>query len=140
LHNAELEAELLMLLIGCWLRWPGDCSWSRLMALLLGRLLGVLAVHWGSLNGVCCSVKPDDLAGSHLSLCRLAPIASYIATCRTCYANTRTALLELYLQTDLCRLANWSSCLANCTSYIVSGWCRNSPRRVTWFLAVSVLA
>jgi hypothetical protein len=31
-----------MLLVGGWLRWPGDCSWSRLTALLLERLLGVL--------------------------------------------------------------------------------------------------
>jgi hypothetical protein len=22
-----LEAELLMLMVGCWLWWPGDCSW-----------------------------------------------------------------------------------------------------------------
>jgi hypothetical protein len=34
--------ELLMLLVGGWLRWPGDYSWSRQTALLLVRLLGVL--------------------------------------------------------------------------------------------------
>jgi hypothetical protein len=49
-----------MLLVSGWLRWPGDCSLSRLMALLLGRLLGVLlfteartmgrAVQWGPMK------------------------------------------------------------------------------------------
>jgi hypothetical protein len=28
--------------------------------LLLERLLGVLAVHWSSLDGACCSAKPDE--------------------------------------------------------------------------------
>jgi hypothetical protein len=60
LHNAELEADLLMPLVGCWLRWPGDCGRSWLSALLLEILLGVLALHWDSLDGVCCSVKPDE--------------------------------------------------------------------------------
>jgi hypothetical protein len=31
-----------MLLVGGWLRWTGDCSWSQLTVLLLVRLLGVL--------------------------------------------------------------------------------------------------
>jgi hypothetical protein len=31
------------------------------MALLLETLLGVLALHWGSLDGACCSVKPDEV-------------------------------------------------------------------------------
>jgi hypothetical protein len=30
------------------------------MVLLLERLLGMLALHWGSLEGACCSVKPDE--------------------------------------------------------------------------------
>jgi hypothetical protein len=55
-----------MLLVGGWLRWPGDCSWSRLTALLLGRLLGVLlfagacsmghAVQWSPM-------KPENSSG-----------------------------------------------------------------------------
>jgi hypothetical protein len=36
------------------------CNWSRLTALLLERLLGVLSLHWGWLDGACCSVKPDE--------------------------------------------------------------------------------
>jgi hypothetical protein len=60
LHNANIEAELLILLVGCWLRWPGDCNRSRLTALQLERLLGVLALHWSSLDGACCSVKPGE--------------------------------------------------------------------------------
>jgi hypothetical protein len=60
LLHVKLEAELLMLLVGCWLRWPGDCSWSQLTAFLLGRLLGVLALHWCLLDGACCSVKPYE--------------------------------------------------------------------------------
>jgi hypothetical protein len=60
LHNAEFEVELLMLLVGCWLRWPGDCGRSRLTTLLLERLLGVFAFHWSSLDGACCSVKHDE--------------------------------------------------------------------------------
>jgi hypothetical protein len=55
-----------MLLVGCWLRWPGDCSRSRLTALLLERLLGVLlftearsmgrAVQWSPM-------KPESWSG-----------------------------------------------------------------------------
>jgi hypothetical protein len=109
----SLRCSSLMLLVGGWLRWPGDCSWSRLTALLLGRLLGVFAFHWGSLDGACCSVKPDearegvDPAGSHLSLRRPAPVPGYIAAYRTCRANTRTALLELYVLTGPCYLVDW---------------------------------
>jgi hypothetical protein len=44
--------------IGCHER--ATCSWSRLTALLLRRLLGVLALHWGSLDGACCLEKPDE--------------------------------------------------------------------------------
>jgi hypothetical protein len=46
------------------LRRSSSCYWSAvdslLTALLLERLLGVLALHWGSPNGACCSVKPDE--------------------------------------------------------------------------------
>jgi hypothetical protein len=55
-----------MLLVGGWLRWPGDCSTSRLTALLLGRLLRVLlftearsmgrAVQWSPM-------KPESWSG-----------------------------------------------------------------------------
>jgi hypothetical protein len=87
-----------MLLVGCWLRWPRDCNRSRLTALLLERLPGVLALHWGSLARWSQRV---DLAGSHQSLRRPAPIAGYIAASRTYGVNTQTALLELNLLTDL---------------------------------------
>jgi hypothetical protein len=73
------------------LRWPGDCSWSRLTALLLGRLLEVLffteARSWGVLFSEAQWSQRVDLADSHLSLCRPAPVAGYIATYRTCRAN-----------------------------------------------------
>jgi hypothetical protein len=80
-----------MLLVGGWLRWPGDCSSCRLTALLLGRLLGVLlftearsmgrAVRWSPM-------KPKSWSSWFpLSLRRPAPIAGYIATYRTCHAN-----------------------------------------------------
>jgi hypothetical protein len=75
------------------------CRWSRLMALLLGRMLGVLLF-----TEACCSVKPDearewvDLAGSHLSIHWPAPIAGYIVIYRTCHANC----------TDRTVHANWS--------------------------------
>jgi hypothetical protein len=42
---------------------PGDCSQSRLMALLLGRLLGLLALRWCSLDEACSSVKPGSRSG-----------------------------------------------------------------------------
>jgi hypothetical protein len=61
-----IQAELLQWLIGsCW-RWPDDCSWSPLTALLLGRLLDCLlftdartmrhALQWSSL-------KPESGSG-----------------------------------------------------------------------------
>jgi hypothetical protein len=62
-------------------------------------------------------VKPDearewvDPTGSHC-LRRPAPIAGYIASYRTCRANTRTSLLELYVLTGSSHLDNWSSRLA----------------------------
>jgi hypothetical protein len=49
-----------------------------------------------------------DPAGSHLSLYRPAPIAGYIATYRTCRANTRTALLEVNMLTGPRHLADWT--------------------------------
>jgi hypothetical protein len=55
-----------MLLVGCWVRWPGDWSWSWLTAMLLERLLGVLlftgarsvgrAVQWSP-------IKPESWSG-----------------------------------------------------------------------------
>jgi hypothetical protein len=111
LNYSKLQAELLLLLVGCWLRCPADCRRSRLTALLLDRLLGVLALYWCSLDRACCSVKPYDAREliwlvSTLSLHWPAPVAGYISTARAYRANTRTALLELKLLPGLTRLAN----------------------------------
>jgi hypothetical protein len=43
-----------------------------------------------------------------LTLRRPAPVAGYIATSRTCHANTRNSLLEMYLPTGPRHLADWS--------------------------------
>jgi hypothetical protein len=95
------------------LRWPGDCSWSQLMALLLGRLLGVLlfaeahsmgrAVQWS---------QRVDLAGFHSSLCRPAPVDDYITTYRMCHANCTAGM---YVLTGPRHLVNWLTEL-NCVS------------------------
>jgi hypothetical protein len=48
------------------LRWPGDCSWSRLTALLLGRLLGVLLVTGARSMGLAVQwtlMKPESWSG-----------------------------------------------------------------------------
>jgi hypothetical protein len=115
----------------------GRATWSRLMALLLERLLWVLALHSGSLDGACSSVKPDEAR----ELIWLVPLKSS-PTCS--YLWLHCDLQNVPHKHPNCtvrtQLANWSARLANWTSYIVSGWCRNSPWRVTWLLAVSVLA
>jgi hypothetical protein len=108
LHNAKLEAELLMLLVGCWLRWPGDCSWSRLTALLLGRLLlGVLVLHWDSLDGVCCSLKPESWAGWFPL--KYSPTYSY-RWLHCGFQNVRSEHRNCIARTQL---VNWSRRLAN---------------------------
>jgi hypothetical protein len=62
----SLKRCSLTSLVGGWLQWPGDCSSSRLAALMLGRLLGVLlftearsmgrAVQW-------TPMKPESWSG-----------------------------------------------------------------------------
>jgi hypothetical protein len=91
--------------------------------------------RWGVLFSEARWSPRVDLAGSHLSLRRLAPIAGYIATSKTYRVNSRTALLELCMQTGPSRLTNYTVFHVYLFLYI-SGWCRNSPRRVTWLLAV----
>jgi hypothetical protein len=95
------------------LRWSSCCYWltvdcdgraTVVEALLLEILLGVLALHWDSLDRACCSAMSDEarefvLAGSHLSLRCPARIVCYIAIYRTYRANTRTALIELSIWT-----------------------------------------
>jgi hypothetical protein len=90
-------------------------TWSRLMAFLLGRLLGVLlftgarsmgrAVQWSPM-------KPESelirLVEAHLSLRRPASIAGYIAIYRTCCANMRTALFDVSVLTGPSHLAYWA--------------------------------
>jgi hypothetical protein len=133
LHNAKLEVELLMLLVGCWLPWPGDYSWRWLTALLLERLLGVLALHWSSLNGAFCSVKPDEARELICLVPTTLPTCSY----RLLHSGSHNISHEHPDCTARTQLVNWSHRLANRTPYIVSGWCRNSPRRLTRLLAVS---
>jgi hypothetical protein len=114
-----------MLLVGGWLWWPGDLWLKSADGIAARMTAGSVALHWGSIDGACCSVKLDeagewvDPAGSHLSLSRPAPVAGYIVTYRTCCANTRTALLELYVLIGLRHLDNslyWTelSRLVNC--------------------------
>jgi hypothetical protein len=67
--------------------------WSACSSLRLTR--------WGVLFSEAQWSQRVDLAGSHLSVHRPAPIAGYIAASITYRANTRTALLELNLLTNL---------------------------------------
>jgi Na+-transporting NADH:ubiquinone oxidoreductase subunit NqrB len=108
-YTTCIKRNSLMLLVSGWLRWPGDCSWSRLTALLLGRLLRVLLFTLAlSLGRAVQWSQRVDPAGSHLSLRRPAPVAGFIATYRTCHVSTRTALIELNVLTGPSRLADWS--------------------------------
>jgi hypothetical protein len=125
----------------------------------------VLALHWGSLDGGMLFSEARwsqrvDLACSHLSFRRPAPIAAASITYRT---SNRSALLELnsltgppevwgHVTTDgqsvsmSWRRAHLGTCdqililsefrcvVPRFSSYIV---CRNSPQRVTWLLAES---
>jgi hypothetical protein len=96
-----------MLLVGGWLRWSDDCSSSRLTALLLGRLLGVLlftearsmgrAVQWSQM-------KPESWSGWF----PLKPSP----TCSCCWLhydlqNLPHELLELYVLTGPRHLRYW---------------------------------
>jgi hypothetical protein len=44
------------------LRWPGDL-WSKSADGAALETVGSVALHWGSLDGVCCSVEPDKAGG-----------------------------------------------------------------------------
>jgi hypothetical protein len=93
-----------MLLVGGWLRWPGDCSWSRLTALLFVRLLGVLHFTlWGVLFSKARWNQRVDLAGSHLVF---ADLSLSLVTLRLTKRATRTALLEVYVLTGASHLSN----------------------------------
>jgi hypothetical protein len=72
----------------------------------------------------CCSVKPEIWSGWFPL--KSSPTCSY-----------RWLRLDLPNVTRKHANCTVRSQLPNWTSYIVSGWCRNSPRRVTWLLAVS---
>jgi hypothetical protein len=87
LHYSKFEAEILLLLV-CW----EYCSSLRL-------------TRWGVLFSEARWSQRVDPSGYHLSLRRPAPIDGYSLTCRTCRANTRTALLGMYMLTGPSRLA-----------------------------------
>jgi hypothetical protein len=69
-------------LVSSCLRWPGNCSRSRLTALLLGRLLGQRALHWCSPDEVLFSEarwsQKVDPTGSHLSIFRSPEVTGYV--------------------------------------------------------------
>jgi hypothetical protein len=105
-----------MLVVGGCLRWPGDCSWSRLTVLLLGRLLGVLfftgarsmghAVQWSPM-------KPESWSGWF-------PLKSS-PTCSSYWLH--------------CDFQNVPREHANCTSLIqlVTGPCHLTSRSRSYF-------
>jgi hypothetical protein len=102
-----------MLLVGGWLRWPGDLYLKSADSVAAWKTAGsVLAPHWGSLDGGVLFGEARwsqtvDLSRSHLSLRRPAPLTGYIATYRTCHANTRNALLQVNVLTGPGQLGNW---------------------------------
>jgi hypothetical protein len=76
-----------------------DC-WECCSSLGLSR--------WGVLFSEAWWIQRVSWSGWFpLSLRRPAPVASFIATYRTCRANTRTALLEMYVLTGPRQLDNW---------------------------------
>jgi hypothetical protein len=96
-----------MLLVRGWLRWLGDCSSSRLTALLLGRLLGVLlftearsmgrAVQWSP-------IKPESWSGWFPL--KFSPTCSY----RWLHCDLQIVpreLLEMYVLAGPRHLAGW---------------------------------
>jgi hypothetical protein len=52
--------RLLMLLVDGWLWWPGDLWLKSADGIAAYKTAGSVALHWGSLDGACCSVKPDE--------------------------------------------------------------------------------
>jgi hypothetical protein len=79
-----------------------EVGWRRCCLETAGSELA----RWGMLFSGARWSRRADPAGSHLRLCRPTPVAGYIATYRMYHANTRTALLELYVLTDPRRLAD----------------------------------
>jgi hypothetical protein len=78
------------------------CSWSRLTALLLERLLGVLVLHWGSLDGPAVQwslMKPNNELIRQVPTTVFADLLLSLVTVRLTERATRTALLEMYLLT-----------------------------------------
>jgi hypothetical protein len=76
-----------------WLWWPGNCGWSRLTALLLGdcwecACSSLMLAWWGVLFSEAQSSRRVDPAGSHLSLCRPAPVCGCVVTYRTCRTSS----------------------------------------------------
>jgi hypothetical protein len=101
-----------------WCYWSAvDCD-GRATVVEVGWRRCCLKDWWeccsslGLARGACCSVKNDearewvDPAVIHLSLRRPTPVAGYIASYRTCHADTRTALLELNVLTGPRHLAD----------------------------------
>jgi hypothetical protein len=88
-----------MLLVGGWLRWPGDCSSSRLTVLLLGRLLGVLLFIEGRSMGRAVQwspMKPESW--SDWFPLKSSPTYSYgwlHCDLQTCRANRRIQVKTL---------------------------------------------
>jgi hypothetical protein len=96
-----------MLLVGGWLRWPGDCSSSRQTALLLGRLLEVLLFTEARSMGRaihCSPMKPESWSGWF-------PLKSLpTCSCRWLHCdlqNVPRELLELYVLTGPRHLRRW---------------------------------
>jgi hypothetical protein len=101
-----------------WCYWSVvDCDgratscWSQLTALLFCKTAGSVAVHWGSLDGACCSVKTDearkwvDPAGWGCLL--FADLLLSLVTLRLPERATWTALLGVYMLTGPRHLADW---------------------------------
>jgi hypothetical protein len=87
-----------------WCYWSADGDgWATVVEVGLA--------WWGVLFSEAQWSQRVDLAGSHLSLHRPAPIAGYIVTYRTCRVSTLTALLEPNVLTHPSHLADWLKCL-----------------------------
>jgi hypothetical protein len=114
-----------------------DC-WECCSSLRLAR--------WGVRFSEARWSQRVDPAGSHISLRRPAPIAGYIATYIMCRANTRTALLEMYVLTSPRHLVVWLDWtelrrLLNCLEADPSeNTSRNNTSCVCWLLWKSYLS
>jgi hypothetical protein len=92
-----------VLLVGCLLRWPGDLKLKSAEGVAARKTAGIVALHWSSLDGACCSVKPES------ELIRLVPLkSSPTCSCRWLHCDLENVPREHANCTTPSQSAAWS--------------------------------